>query len=520
MVISHMEVKGLKQMITTSFKVSREKIGLPTSGVEILVVEKESKPEILKTTGEFYRVTGAILPHDPAASVIKFQMGLPLNWNGKLIQFGGGGLDGFVHPVEMRKEGRFLTSPSPMKDGYAVVDCDGGHEADMSNPVDSSWALNRETYLNFCYEAQKKTRDAAVAISEETYGEAPRRVYYCGGSNGGRETMKAIQLYGKDYDGAVCFFPVLYWVHKVIADARNADKLCDLGEDAWISAETWKKVQERVVGILDGLDGIEDGIVSDYAGAKAKENEVRAAVREILNEKQMEVLDTYASPLDLGYSLANGHYIFPGYTPYQGTCMVDPLSNMFGPSAASRACSMGSDQVIKYFFMKDADFDPVHFRYDLYKGEVQAAAALLDADTTDLDEFKEHNGKLLLFTGLNDNLVTPDGTIDYYNRLREKYGNETDDFIRFYTVPGYGHGYSDIFWMDLDLCSILDNWVEENERPETLIAEDFSEGHAGRTRPLYPYPGFPKYKGSGDPNCANNFENGYSECKKRRDNNE
>jgi feruloyl esterase len=42
----------------------------------------------------FCRVLGAIAPIDPKAPLIQFQINLPMTWNGRSVQYGGGGFNG------------------------------------------------------------------------------------------------------------------------------------------------------------------------------------------------------------------------------------------------------------------------------------------------------------------------------------------------------------------------------------------------------------------------------------------
>jgi hypothetical protein len=57
---------------------------------------------------------------------------------------------------------------------------------------------------------------------------------------------------------------------------------------------------------------------------------------------------------------------------------------------------------------------------------------------------------------------------------------------------------------DLDLI----RWVEDGKAPDKLLAEKRDpSGKVLRTRPLFPYPRFAKYKGSGSPDAAENFIN-------------
>jgi feruloyl esterase len=79
-------------------------------------------------------------------------------------------------------------------------------------------------------------------------------------------------------------------------------------------------------------------------------------------------------------------------------------------------------------------------------------------------------------------------------------------FMRFYLVPGFGHG-SGKFIAAWDPLTALENWVEKGSAPENLIVSDAGKDGAGRTRPMCEYPSYPKYKsGATDPSNAENFE--------------
>jgi feruloyl esterase len=51
----------------------------------------------------------------------------------------------------------------------------------------------------------------------------------------------------------------------------------------------------------------------------------------------------------------------------------------------------------------------------------------------------------------------------------------------------------------------LENWVENGQAPEKLIAGHLSDGVVERTRPVFPYPVLARYSGKGDPKRADSF---------------
>ena len=44
--------------------------------------------------GDFCKVTGIVKPHNPTSPNLGFEVNLPLAWNRRALQMGGGGYDG------------------------------------------------------------------------------------------------------------------------------------------------------------------------------------------------------------------------------------------------------------------------------------------------------------------------------------------------------------------------------------------------------------------------------------------
>ncbi len=65
---------------------------------------------------------------------------------------------------------------------------------------------------------------------------------------------------------------------------------------------------------------------------------------------------------------------------------------------------------------------------------------------------------------------------------------------------GGGPGASEVDWI-----SVISDWVEHGKAPDKLIAKKTESGSTFMSRPLYAYPKFAIYKGSGDPNSAESF---------------
>ncbi len=135
-------------------------------------------------------------------------------------------------------------------------------------------------------------------------------------------------------------------------------------------------------------------------------------------------------------------------------------------------------------------------------------AHILNAVDPNLLAFKSHGGKLLLYHGWIDNLITPMNTVNYYESVVKAMGGpeKTLDFARLFMVPGMGHcgggPGTDIF----DKVGVLEQWAEKAVAPDQIIASHQTNGVTDMTRPLCPYPQVASWKGSGSTTDASNFE--------------
>ena len=107
----------------------------------------------------------------------------------------------------------------------------------------------------------------------------------------------------------------------------------------------------------------------------------------------------------------------------------------------------------------------------------------------------------VFYNGASDAWFSLYDTLDYVQR--NKAANPDFDSSRLYSVPSMGHcegGGLERF----DLLTALVDWVEKGAAPGGIVATDWT--HRAGTRPLCPWPQYGRYKGTGDPKDAANFE--------------
>jgi feruloyl esterase len=79
------------------------------------------------------------------------------------------------------------------------------------------------------------------------------------------------------------------------------------------------------------------------------------------------------------------------------------------------------------------------------------------------------------------------------------------DSFRLYMAPGMAHCGGGPGPNSFDSLTALENWVENGQAPDEIVAAHQSNGVIDRSRPLCPYPEVAVYDGSGSSDEAENF---------------
>jgi hypothetical protein len=507
------------QLAGTSIPASA--IGLPTTGATIVSAELIAADATDNENGEFCKVLGAIHPASYTAPDINFEVNLPTNWNGKTLQMGGGGFNGSVVTGLGRPTLHPPSAPTPLASGYVTLGSDSGHQSTIG--FDGRFLLNAEATDNYGHMQIKKTHDVAMQLVQARYGRAPARNYFIGGSQGGHEGFDAVQRYPDDYDGVVAGYPAHNVLMLHIAALHFAKAL--MADGAWVNPAEAAFLVSKVYEACDALDAAPDGIIANVAACRIatapfklldSSNPLRCADGRdggdaCLSDAQLTALNTIDSPYELGFPVFNDDVdtaVFPKWTPFEGSTFKDgnlAILGLDGPRGALQA--VPGDATNRIGVAQDLTLD-VFTNYDpkAYAGRITDLAKRISANSTVLDGFRARGGKLIYFHGLVDDFITPYSSIQYHERLLKRYGaTELAEFVRFYTIPGMGHGNGIQYNPRIALVDVLDAWVERGEAPGTLVAPDVREGSGDRTRPLCQYPAWPRYDGTGDINVAASF---------------
>ena len=120
---------------------------------------------------------------------------------------------------------------------------------------------------------------------------------------------------------------------------------------------------------------------------------------------------------------------------------------------------------------------PVHADYDNYlqffKDTVAMVGPIMASDNPNLAPFRDRGGKVVMWHGFADQLIVPEGTIDYYDAVTQALGGgykRTQEFARLFMAPGVGHCGGGNGPQPQALFDAVVNWVEHDQAPETILA--------------------------------------------------
>jgi feruloyl esterase len=455
-----------------------------------------------------------VKPHDPKSPNMQFEVNLPLAWNGRALQFGGGAYDGTLVTGLSAFTMQPADVPNALKQGFVTLGSDGGHQAGPG--FDGRFGLDDEALLNYGKQSVKKTHDVAVAIVRKAYGRAPKRFYFIGGSQGGHEALDAAARYPEDYDGVVAHYPA-YNVTLLHLGSLNAGKaLYANGGAGWMNAAKTRRITDAVYATCDGLDGAQDGIIGNVAAcnsgfdvATLRCADGRDLSDDCLSDAQIAAVKKITSDYKPGFAVA-GMDAFPRWPLLDGALFqVSNFGQVRQPSnplsGQEALLYTAGDQTAKFIITRNPNLDTMSFDPAQWQARIAAVAAIMDVTDVSLAKFRARGGKIILTHGTADDFITPYNTVRYYERQVRAFGRSgVDRFMRFYLIPGFGHGFGP-FNAKFDSLQVLQNWVEKRRAPANLTAVD-GNPNASRTRPLCEWPAWPKFTGApGTENQAASF---------------
>ena len=461
----------------------------------------------------------------PSSDAVRVGVFLPTStWNGRFVATGGGGMSAGDPTAPCGVvEGIFAYEPCALARGFVTAGTDGGHGAtSIDFSLNPDRTFNWQLIEDFGHLSLHQMATTAKAVIAAYYGTGPVYSYFVGGSQGGRQAMMAAQRYPTDYDGVAAAVPVMnftkmapaeLWPQFVMKWAKN-----------YPTAAKFDAINEGVVAACDELDHVKDGIISDWKHCKIDARDLvgTASPDGRITMSDAEVVNKiWEGPRGL-----NGEFLWYGLmrgTPFCGSTSI--LGGLAGSvSLLGQTIPTPFDLGwFPYWVVRDPSYDwqtMTHAQFvDYFQKGVAELSDTIAADNPDLTAFRDAGSKLVLWHASNDELVFPEGSIDYYDRVVQTMGGveETRSFLRFFMAPGANHMGSWVGPAPADFAGIVPtpgsafgavvDWVEHGKAPDELrgVKTDDSTGRVVMTRPICLYPLVARYKGSGSTNDASNF---------------
>jgi len=434
------------------------------------------------TLPAFCRVTLRLTPSSD--SDIRVEVWLPASgWNRKLNAVGNGGLGGTMP---------YPALAAAIRAGYAAVGTDTGHVGGNADFV----AGHPEKLIDFGYRAIHEMTVAAKTVVTAHNDAPPQRSYFASCSTGGRQALVEAQRYPEDFDGIVA--GDASWDQMRLYAARVAlNVFVNRDPAAVIPPAKYPMIHNAVLAACDAIDGVKDGVIENPLACKFDLVSLACAAddrADCLTRPQLETAKAMASPIT---DKATGVVLHPGRY-YPGSELG--WGSVGGPVPSGESL----EGMRKIVFQPGWDYHTIRGAEDVARA-VKADHGLLFGGDPNLTRFFSRGGKLLMYHGWADPLVTPDTSLIMFKQINDTVGPAARNSVALFMVPGMGHCQggpgTDVF----DKVAAIDQWVQSGVKPQSIVASHLTNGVVDRTRPLCAYPTIARYIGTGSTDDAANF---------------
>jgi feruloyl esterase len=431
----------------------------------------------------FCRVAATVKPTKD--SDIKVEVWMPAsNWNGKFEVVGNGGWNGNIDNNALA---------TGLRRGYAAAATDTGHEGGGG-----VWMQNADKRADFGSRAVHETTVKGKSLINAFYGNDAKLSYFNGCSAGGRQGLKASQVYPNDFDGIVAGAPALNTTGRAtfaVWIAQNMHK----EESSYIPATKYPAIHDAVLQACDALDGVKDRVIENPRVCKFDPKVLQCSAGDsasCLTSAQVLSAQTMYKPV---VNSRTKKEIFPGleYGSESG------WATFGGP----QPFGIGT-QMFQFMIFQNQSWDYKTLNFDADMATVDKIEdGAINAMDPNLKAFFSRGGKMIQYHGWADQQIPSGSSVEYYQSVLDKMGGigKVKDNYRLFMVPGMGHCGGGDGPTSFDMLASLEQWVEKGKAPDSIPAAHLTNGQPDRTRILCPYPQVATFKGSGDSNDAANF---------------
>lgn len=371
---------------------------------------------------------------------------------------------------------------------------DMGH----TDPSAASWGGELERRIDFAHRAQHLTARASKLIIARFYGEAPRRSYFFGCSDGGREGLMEAMLHPEDFDGIAAGAPALdFTAQNTFHHAWTVQRNRRPDGSAALTADRLPVLHRLVLVACGGAgDVVADPLRCGFDPLRAVCAPSADPATCLTEDEARAAAAIYDGPRTVdGQRLTAGGLLPGSERNWSGT--VAPANAATPP----RAC-LFSTGVLRHLAFAPGATDtpaPEDLRFDAATlARLADSQRLFDATSTDMEPFFARGGRLILWHGLADQDITPRTTLAWWGALRRDHSAaRVDEAARLFLIPGLSHCQGGAGPLTrVDTLTPLIRWVEEGVAPSDLAGSvastrdvpppDFLGAHRFSPRRLMP----------------------------------
>lgn len=492
-------------------------------------------------------------------------------WNQTIRAFGSGGWAGgfYADPTRLGQSGGGNTVfLGAVQKGYAVSGSDHGHGGSVSGRNASfamlpDGSINTVLWRDFAERSMLEQALKTKAVVKAYYGQAHAKAYFDGFSTGGRQGYKLAQKYPEQYDGILAGAPAFNWTRFITAELYPQVVMQqDIGRtipNAKLHA-TSALAMRACGGAQADWGFLLDPLACTYNPARDAAALCSGEVGEAgtrganaqgtcLNLKEAQALNKiwYGQTRDGSApdpALDNGRTGSPASNRGQlwwGLTRGTDLTALAGDQApfpiASQlaALTIQSPRIAQkgmfsnatgqaedgWKTLKYADLASV-FERGL---SMQASFSDINTDAPDLSILRDRGAKVLSYHGLSDQLIMPQGSLNYFDRLAQRMGgvDNIQAYNRLFFIPGMGHSGAFNLSASIgvnglvtpasavplpqpatgrdELFNALRNWVEKGTAPERI---ELAAASGNLSMPICAHPK-KALRTSGNPNAASSY---------------
>lgn len=204
----------------------------------------------------------------------------------------------------------------------------GGRALSRFSFLVSNSSLGREHSQN-AYVVYNQSLHSSVLAAKELvrlfYGKAHKKSYFLGCSLGGRQGIKAAEMFPNEFDGILSGSPALDYNNLVSWRASFFPITGSVNLSDFITPAAWKTlIHKEILNQCDGLDGVIDGVIEDPNLCYFLPEILSCAFavsRDCLTDVQIKILRKVFSPL---YG-EDGKIIYPAMQPGSEILAVEKL---------------------------------------------------------------------------------------------------------------------------------------------------------------------------------------------------